>query len=77
MGWAGRTSPLAPSLPPYWGYIMEPVLRPQVGSAAALRARINNAAASVTAQTLENTWREIEYHLDTLRATNGAHIQMY
>jgi hypothetical protein len=26
---------------------------------------------------LENTWCEIEYRLDILRATNGAHIEMY
>jgi hypothetical protein len=26
---------------------------------------------------LENTWREIEYRLDILRATNGAQIDMY
>jgi hypothetical protein len=49
---------------------MEPVLRPQVGSAAALRARINNAAASVTAQTLENTWTLCELQMAlTFRCT--------
>jgi hypothetical protein len=26
---------------------------------------------------LENTWREIQYRLDILRATNGAHIEVY
>ena len=26
---------------------------------------------------LQRTWQEIEYHLDVLRATNGAHIEVY
>jgi hypothetical protein len=26
---------------------------------------------------LENTWREIDYRLDVLRATKGAHIEVY
>jgi hypothetical protein len=42
-----------------------------------LLARINSAVASVTPQMLENTWREIQYLLDILRATNSAHIEVY
>jgi hypothetical protein len=26
---------------------------------------------------LEKTWREIEYRLDVLRATNGAYVEVY
>ena len=26
---------------------------------------------------LQRTWQEIEYRLDVLRATNGAHIEVY
>jgi len=26
---------------------------------------------------LENTWREIYYRLDVLRATKGAHVEVY
>jgi len=26
---------------------------------------------------LQQTWQEIEYRLDVLRATNGAHIEVY
>jgi len=26
---------------------------------------------------LENTWREIDYRLDVLRATEGAHVEVY
>jgi hypothetical protein len=30
-----------------------------------------------TENMLENTWREIDYRLDVLRATKGAHIEVY
>jgi hypothetical protein len=31
---------------------------------------------TVTPQMLENTWREIEYHLDILRAKKGARVEV-
>jgi hypothetical protein len=61
----------------FWGYVKDQEFRPKVGSVVELRARINNAVASVTPQMLENTWREIEYRLGILQATNGAHIEKY
>ena len=42
-----------------------------------LRGRITNAAALVTPQMLQNTWREVEYRLDVCRATQGAHIELH
>ena len=42
-----------------------------------LKARITNAFATVTEDMLENTWREIYYRLDVLRATKGAHVEVY
>jgi hypothetical protein len=42
-----------------------------------LKTRIRDALATVTEEMLENTWREIEYTLDVLRATNGAHVEVY
>jgi len=42
-----------------------------------MKARITDAFATVTEDMLENTWREIDYRLDVLRATNGAHIEVY
>jgi hypothetical protein len=53
------------------------VCYPKVGSVVELRARMINIAVPVTPKVLENTWRETEYRLDNLRATNGAHIKMY
>ena len=42
-----------------------------------LKARITDAFATVTEGMLENTWREIDYRLDILRATKAAHVEVY
>ena len=39
--------------------------------------RITEAIPTINADMLRQTWREIEYWLDILRATNGAPIEMY
>jgi hypothetical protein len=33
--------------------------------------------AVVTEEMLEKTWKEFEYILDVLRATNGAYVEVY
>jgi len=42
-----------------------------------LKTRITNAFATITEDMLENTWGEIDYRLDVLRATKGAHVEVY
>ena len=42
-----------------------------------LKARITESFATITEDMLENTWRETDYRLDVLRATKGAHVEMY
>jgi len=42
-----------------------------------LKARITDAFATLTKDTLENTWRETDCRLDVLRATKGAHDEVY
>jgi hypothetical protein len=42
-----------------------------------LKARITDAIATITEDMLKNTWREIDYRLDVLRATKGAHVEVY
>jgi len=42
-----------------------------------LKARITDAFAAITEDMLENMWREIDYRLDVLRATKGAHVEVY
>jgi hypothetical protein len=73
--------PHSPDITPldffFWGYIKDQVFHPKVGSVVELHAGINSAVASVTPHMLKNTWCEIEYRLNILRATNGTHIEMY
>jgi len=42
-----------------------------------LKAIITDAFATITGDMLENTWRETDYRLDVLRATKGAHVEVY
>jgi len=42
-----------------------------------LKTRITDAFAIITEDILENKWKEIYYRLDVLRATKGAHVEMY
>ena len=42
-----------------------------------LKAKITDTFPIITDDMLENTWREIDYRLDVLRATKGAHIEVY
>jgi hypothetical protein len=42
-----------------------------------METRIKHAFATITEDILENTWREIDYRLDVLRATKRAHIEVY
>ena len=41
------------------------------------KAGITDAFATITEDMLENTWRETDCRLDVLRATKGAHVQVY
>ena len=60
-----------------WGYVKDKVYRTPVRDVETLQSRIIEVLATVNEEMLENTWREIEYRLDILRATNGAHVEVY
>jgi hypothetical protein len=40
------------------------------------KTRIRNAISAIPADMLHRTWQELEYRLDILRATKGAHIEV-
>ena len=42
-----------------------------------LGQRISSAITTIDKAMLQRTWQEIEYCLDMLHATNGAHIEVY
>ena len=84
--WIGRNGPTpwpprSPDITPLdfflWGYVKDRVYRTPVRDVETLQSRIIEVLATVNEEMLENTWREIEYRLDILRATNGAHVKGY
>jgi len=60
-----------------WGYVKDKVFSTPVPDITNLKARITDAFATVTEDMLENTWRETDYRLNVLRATKGAHVEVY
>jgi len=60
-----------------WGYVKDKVFSTPVPDITNLKARITVAFATITEDMLENTCSEIDYRLDVLRATKGAHVEVY
>ena len=84
--WIGRDGPTkwpprSPDITPLdfflWGYVKNTVYASPVHDLHDLRRRIVDAIAAITPDMLVRTWVEIEYRLDVLRATNGAHVEVY
>ena len=76
-----RWPPRSPDITPLefflWGYVTDKVFSKPVPDITNLKARITDASVTITEDILENTWREIGYRLDILRATKGAHVEVY
>jgi hypothetical protein len=60
-----------------WGYVKSSVFRTLVNGLEDLKTRIGNAISAIPPDMLHRTWQELEYHLDVLRATKGAHNEVY
>ena len=84
--WVGRDGPTpwpprSPDITPLdfflWRYVKDKVFSTPVPDITNLKARITDGIATVTEDMLENTWRETDYRLDVLRATKGAHVEVY
>jgi len=60
-----------------WECVKEKVFSTPVPDITNMKARITDAFATITEDMMENTWREIDYRLDVLRATKGAHIEVH
>ncbi|GBN99927.1 hypothetical protein AVEN_41972-1 [Araneus ventricosus] len=84
--WSGRDGPIpwpprSPDITPLdfflWRFVKNIVYKTPVPSLDELKRRIVTAIQNVTPQMLENTWREIEFRLDVLRATRGSHVQIH
>ena len=75
--WPPRSPDITPLDFFLWGYVKNIVYLTKVRDMTDLRQRISNAIAAIDEAMLQRTWQEIEYRLDVLRATNGAHIEVY
>ena len=84
--WIGRDGPAhwpprSPDITPLdiflWRYVKDKVFSTPVPDITNLKARITDGIAAVTEGMLGNTWREIDYRLDVLHATKGAHVEVY
>ena len=53
------------------------VYRTKVKDISDLKERITAAVEKTDEEMLRRAWVEIQYRLDVLRATNGAHIEIY
>ena len=51
--------------------------RTEIRDITDLKQKITDVIATIDEAMLQRTWQEIEYRLDVLRATNGAHIEVY
>ena len=73
--------PRSPDITPLdfflWGYVKDKMFSTSVPDITNLKARITDAFATITEDMLENTWRETDNRLDVLRATKGAHVEVY
>ncbi|KFM71424.1 hypothetical protein X975_15209, partial [Stegodyphus mimosarum] len=75
--WPPRSPDITPLDFSLWGFVKDNVYRRRVAIIDDLKARITTAIASVDADMLAGTWREIEYRLYILRATKGAHVEVH
>jgi len=60
-----------------WRYVKDKVFSKPVPDITNLKARNTDAFTTITEDMLENTCREIDYQLDVLRATKGAHVEVH
>jgi hypothetical protein len=83
--WIGRDGPTPrPSRSPdstlldfLWVYVKDKLYSTPFPDIDTLKARIREALAAVTEEMLGKTWTEIEYKLNILSTTNGAHVEVY
>ena len=60
-----------------WGYVKDRVFATPVSDIGELRNRIRDVISTITDEMLTRTLQEFEYRLDIIRATNGAHVEVY
>jgi len=75
--WPPRSPDITPLDFLLWECVKDKLFSTPVPDITNLKARITDDFAIMTEHMLVNTWREIDYRLDVLRATKGAHVEVY
>ena len=58
------------------GYVKDRVCVPPLpASIRELKVRIRTAIETITADTLQTVWNELDYRVDVCRITNGAYVE--
>jgi hypothetical protein len=60
-----------------WGYVNNIVYHSPVTSINDVKRHIMDSIMTIHADMLLRTWQELDYQLDIIRATKGAHIEVY
>ena len=60
-----------------WGYVKDRIFATQANDIGELRTRTRGVISTITGEILTRTLQEFEYRLDIVRATNGAHVEVY
>jgi hypothetical protein len=58
-----------------WGYVKDYVYQTPMANINNLKNRTEAPIATVDAGMLPRIWTELEYHLDIVHMTNGAHVE--
>jgi hypothetical protein len=59
-----------------WGYVKDKVCTTKVTGVEDPKTRIRDVITTINRGMLARTWEELEFGLNVLRATQGAHIQV-
>jgi len=72
--WPPRSPDITPIL---WRYVKDKIVFDTIYRYYKFEGKNKDVFATITEDMLKNTWREIDYRLDVLRATKGAHVEVY
>ena len=74
--WPPRSPDITPLDFFLWGHVKDRVFATPVQDIHDLQTRILDTTGTIPMDMLDRTWHEIEYRLDIVHATNGAHVEV-
>jgi hypothetical protein len=60
-----------------WGYVKDKVYVTKVTGVEGLKTQIRDVVTTINRGMVAHTWEELEFRLDVLHATQGAHIEVH